>query len=65
MLTVAPIALRELYEFVTSPLAMPAGYRPVISPEFPWDYFDESRRIADDRYPKAYSKPVAQGSAQR
>jgi len=40
------IVIRELvgvYEFVTSPFAAPAGYVPIIEPEFPWSYFDEGR----------------------
>lgn len=38
------IVVRELvgvYEFVTAPFPIPAGYRPLIQPEFPWDYFQE------------------------
>jgi len=38
------IVIRELvgvYEFVTAPFAAPAGYVPLIQPEFPWSYFDE------------------------
>jgi putative exosortase-associated protein (TIGR04073 family) len=34
--------VRELvgvYEFVTAPFPVPSGYRPIIEPEFPWDYF--------------------------
>lgn len=34
---------RELvgvYEFVTAPFPVPSGYRPVLRPEYPWDYFD-------------------------
>ena len=33
------IVVRELvgvYEFVTAPLEVPAGYEPIIQPEFPW-----------------------------
>jgi putative exosortase-associated protein (TIGR04073 family) len=43
------IVVRELvgvYEFVTSPFAVPEGYRPIISPEYPWGYFDEGRDVA-------------------
>ena len=39
------IVVRELvgvYEFLTCPLDVPAGYEPIIEPEFPWSYFDES-----------------------
>ena len=38
------IVVRELvgvYEFVTAPLEVPAGFEPIIQPEFPWDYFSE------------------------
>jgi putative exosortase-associated protein (TIGR04073 family) len=38
------IVVRELvgvYEFVTSPLEVPAGYQTIVHPEFPWDYFDQ------------------------
>jgi putative exosortase-associated protein (TIGR04073 family) len=37
------IVVRELvgvYEFVSSPIALPEGYKPILSPEFPWDYFN-------------------------
>ncbi len=33
---------RELvgvYEVLTSPLPVPPGYRPILSPEYPWGYF--------------------------
>ena len=36
------IVVRELvgvYEFVTAPFPVPSGYRPILDPEFPWDYF--------------------------
>jgi putative exosortase-associated protein (TIGR04073 family) len=37
------IVVRELvgvYEFVTAPLEVPAGFQPIVQPEFPWSYFD-------------------------
>ena len=37
------IVARELigvYEFVTAPFPAPAGYKPILQPEYPWDYFD-------------------------
>lgn len=43
------IVVRELvgvYEFVTAPLEAPANYRPLIQPEFPWSYFDETSHVA-------------------
>lgn len=36
------IVAREVtgvYEFVTAPIPVPRGYRPVLQPEYPWDYF--------------------------
>jgi putative exosortase-associated protein (TIGR04073 family) len=41
------IVVRELvgvYEFVTCPFPVPAGYVPIIQPEFPWSYFDAPAR---------------------
>ena len=38
------IVSRELvgvWEVVTAPFPVPAGYRPPISPEFPWSYFEQ------------------------
>jgi putative exosortase-associated protein (TIGR04073 family) len=29
-----------VYEFVTAPFPIPAGYKPIIEPEFPWGYFE-------------------------
>jgi putative exosortase-associated protein (TIGR04073 family) len=37
------IVARELvgvYEFVTAPFPVPAGYKPLLKPEYPWGYFD-------------------------
>ena len=43
---VGMIVVRELagvYEFVTSPLPFPDGYRPLLEPDYPWGYFQEGR----------------------
>ncbi len=43
------IVSRELvgvYEVVSAPFPVPAGYRPPISPEYPWSYFDRAPRHA-------------------
>ena len=45
------IVARELvgvYEFVTSPFAVPDGYRPILRPVYPWGYFDETEIAARD-----------------
>lgn len=34
---------RELvgvYEFVSAPFPLPAGFRPILKPEYPWSYFN-------------------------
>jgi putative exosortase-associated protein (TIGR04073 family) len=39
------LVIRELvgvYEFLSSPFEAPAGFEPIIEPEFPWDYFDDN-----------------------
>jgi putative exosortase-associated protein (TIGR04073 family) len=39
------IVVRELvgvYEFLTAPMPWPAGYKPILEPEFPWDYFEQA-----------------------
>ncbi len=36
------IVARELvgvYEFLSAPFPAPAGFRPILHPEYPWDYF--------------------------
>lgn len=41
-LGVGMIVTRELvgvYEFLSAPFPVPAGFRPLLSPEYPWDYF--------------------------
>ncbi len=38
------LVIRELvgvYEFLSSPFEAPAGFEPIIEPEFPWDYFED------------------------
>jgi putative exosortase-associated protein (TIGR04073 family) len=42
-LGVGMLVARELvgvYEFVTAPFPVPAGYKPILRPEYPWDYFE-------------------------
>ena len=49
------IVVRELvgvYEFLSAPFPAPAGYRPIIEPEFPWDYFDESSSRPSTSHPR-------------
>ncbi|MGZ4960254.1 MAG: exosortase system-associated protein, TIGR04073 family [Methylomonas sp.] len=40
---VGMIVTRELvgvYEFLSAPFPVPAGFRPILQPEYPWGYFN-------------------------
>jgi putative exosortase-associated protein (TIGR04073 family) len=37
---IVPRVLVGVYEFVSAPFAFPAGYRPILEPEFPWQHFE-------------------------
>lgn len=38
---IIPRVVVGAYELVSAPFPLPEGYKPIIPPEFPWDYFDE------------------------
>ena len=40
-----------VYEFVTAPIPAPSDYRPIIRPEFPWDYFEGGSSSIGQRPP--------------
>jgi putative exosortase-associated protein (TIGR04073 family) len=29
------------YEFLSAPFAVPAGFKPILEPEYPWSYFED------------------------
>jgi putative exosortase-associated protein (TIGR04073 family) len=33
-----------VYETLSAPIPAPAGYRPIIRPEYPWSYFGDGRK---------------------
>ena len=37
---IVPRVLVGVWETVTAPFPLSAGYRPILKPEFPWGYFD-------------------------
>jgi putative exosortase-associated protein (TIGR04073 family) len=45
-----PRTLVGVYEFVTAPIPAPAGFRPILRPEFPWEYFDENKASPHHRH---------------
>ena len=40
---IIPRTLVGVWEFVSAPFPLPAGYEPILSPEFPWSYFQSGR----------------------
>jgi putative exosortase-associated protein (TIGR04073 family) len=34
------------YESISAPFPLPEGFRPIVRPEYPWDYFDQPARRA-------------------
>jgi putative exosortase-associated protein (TIGR04073 family) len=37
---IIPRTLVGVWEFVSAPFPVPAGYAPILEPEYPWSYFD-------------------------
>lgn len=33
-----------VYEFLTAAFPIPAGFKPILTPEYPWDYFKPTKR---------------------
>jgi putative exosortase-associated protein (TIGR04073 family) len=54
---IVPRVLVGVYELVTFPFPAPAGYKPILHPEYPWSYFEEPGQIrraaAGDRIARA------------
>jgi putative exosortase-associated protein (TIGR04073 family) len=46
---IVPRTLVGVYEFVSAPFPAPAGYRPVLQPEYPWSYFQGGRSSLGSR----------------
>ncbi|MDO9047435.1 MAG: exosortase system-associated protein, TIGR04073 family [Methylobacter sp.] len=32
--------LAGVYEFLSAPFPVPAGFQPILTPEYPWGYFE-------------------------
>ncbi len=58
---IVPRVLVGVYEFLSAPFPVPAGYKPILHPEFPWSYFNEPgqfrRAAAGDRFALARTSP--------
>ena len=37
---IVPRVLIGVYEFLSAPIPAPSGFKPILEPEYPWDYFD-------------------------
>ena len=48
---ITPRVLVGVYEFVSAPFQAPAGYRPLLQPEFPWSYFDDGHAVGAQKPP--------------
>jgi putative exosortase-associated protein (TIGR04073 family) len=40
---IVPRVLVGVWEFLSAPFELPADYRPILRPEFPWGYFEGQR----------------------
>lgn len=41
---IVPRTLVGVYEFLSCPIPAPSGFRPILQPEFPWEYFSTGSR---------------------
>ncbi len=51
VLGLGKLVVRELvgvYEFVSAPFEAPAGFQPIIDPEYPWEYFQKDGTPSND-----------------
>lgn len=39
---IVPRVLVGVWEFVSAPFPVPAGYAPLLQPEYPWSYFERT-----------------------
>jgi putative exosortase-associated protein (TIGR04073 family) len=46
---IIPRTLVGVWEFVSAPFPVPAGYAPILEPEYPWSYFDDRGGSAPKR----------------
>ena len=53
---IIPRVLIGVYEFLSAPFPAPEGYRPILTPEFPWDYFDGSGEAAPPTHKKTKTR---------
>src|SRR2546426_7016542 len=49
---IIPRTLVGVWEFISAPFPVPAGYQPILSPEFPWGYFESGRSETPRETPK-------------
>jgi putative exosortase-associated protein (TIGR04073 family) len=49
---IIPRTLVGVWEFVSAPFPLPKDYEPILSPEFPWGYFESGRWATPTETPK-------------
>ena len=54
---IIPRTLVGVWEFVSAPFPLPAGYEPILQPEFPWSYFESGHAAAPKETPTEAPPP--------
>jgi putative exosortase-associated protein (TIGR04073 family) len=49
---IVPRTLVGVWEFVSAPFPLPAGYAPMLDPEWPWGYFEDRRATSPPERPR-------------
>jgi putative exosortase-associated protein (TIGR04073 family) len=62
---IIPRVLVGVYELLSAPFAAPAGYRPILMPEFPWSYFEGAGSAPPPAPPPSGGTPPPTGRHKR
>jgi putative exosortase-associated protein (TIGR04073 family) len=54
---IIPRTLVGVWEFLSAPFPVPAGYGPILEPEFPWGYFESGRAAPPKETPREAPPP--------
>jgi putative exosortase-associated protein (TIGR04073 family) len=56
---IVPRILVGVWEFLTAPFPVPAGYQPILEPEYPWSYFETRGAAPPPRARQGVGTPAA------
>jgi putative exosortase-associated protein (TIGR04073 family) len=62
---IIPRVMVGVYELLSAPFPAPAGYRPILSPEFPWSYFNSGGSAPPPAPPPSGGAPPPTGHRKR